>query len=89
MFTANANDTRIIPKAIAISKLPIDVSSDIAVVRVLVYPRMLPPTTIARPISEMARPNPRSIAVDTPYRASLTIVYIVCSLLAPRDMAVS
>ncbi len=74
MLTVNAKDTRIIPKAIANSKLPTDVSSDIAVVSVLVYPRMLPPTIIANPISDIARPKPKRIAVDTPYLASLRIV---------------
>ena len=44
---------------------------------------------MASPISESARPNPISIAVDTPYLASLTMVTIACVRPAPSETAVS
>ena len=68
MLTDRDNETRIIPRARANSKLPTEVSRDIAVVNVLVYPRIFPPTIIANPISENALPNPIRTAAQTPYR---------------------
>ena len=89
MFTPRERDTSMIPKAIDNSKLPFDVSSDIAVVNVLVLYRMFPPTIMARPISEIARPKPNIMAVDMPYLASLIMARMVCILFAPIETAVS
>ena len=46
----------------AISKLPLLVSKTVAVVNTRVWPRMLPPTIIEAPTSDMTPPNPAMIA---------------------------
>ena len=89
MFIRNAMNTNTIPSASAREKLPLEVSSGIAVVSVLVYPSMLPPTMTERPTSDMARPKPMTMAVITANLASLVQILYACILLAPREVAVS
>ena len=77
------------PSAIDNSKSPFDVSSEIAVVIVLVNPLILPPTINERPTSDMARPNAMIIAASMAKRASLITRSVVWNLFAPSEIAVS
>ena len=79
----------IMPSANANSSSPLDVSSEIAVVIVLVNPLILPPTINDSPTSDMTRPNPMISAANIAKRASLTTSAVAWNLLAPRELAVS
>jgi len=81
--------SRIIPRAMASSSSPFDVSSEIAVVMTRVNPLILPPTMRAKPTSEMALPKAIITAAKTAYLASLNMMRAVCQPLAPRERAVS
>src|SRR5438093_1019844 len=65
----------------ATSKLPLAVSITVAVVRTRVWPRMLPPTIIDAPISEMTPPKPAITAASIGRRSSRTSSHRSC----PRD----
>ena len=65
-----AINKRIIPKAKAKDKFPLDVSKAIVVVITLVKWSILPPTIITAPTSEIALPNPARITVKIEYLAS-------------------
>src|SRR5215510_11565359 len=56
--------SKITESAMAMSKLPFVVSITVAVVSTRVWPRMLPPTIIEAPISEMTPPNPAMTAAS-------------------------
>src|SRR6516164_2102240 len=58
------------PSPIASGRLPLEVSSAIAVVMVRVKPSMLPPTMMTAPTSAAARPKPASSAVTRLKRPS-------------------
>lgn len=51
------------PKAIESTRLPLDVSRDMAVVKFLVKPLILPPMSMATPTSDIALPNPSITAL--------------------------
>ena len=70
--------------AIATSKLPLPVSSTMAVVSVRVWPLMLPPTIIDAPISEITPPKPAMTAASTGNRASFSTHHTICGREAPR-----
>src|SRR5437899_2252053 len=63
--------------AMAASKLPLLVSSTIAVVSVRVCPLMLPPTISEAPISEMTAPKPAMIAASIGKRASRSTTHTI------------
>src|SRR5690606_543065 len=69
-LTANARTRRTRPSAIAAAKLPRRVSSTMAVVMTRVSPRMLPPTILTAPTSELTAPKPATMAAPSPRRAS-------------------
>jgi hypothetical protein len=63
-FTRNVISSRISESAIATSKLPFPVSSTVAVVKTRVDPRILPPTIIEAPTSEITPPKPAMTAAS-------------------------
>ena len=89
MLVTRAAARRIMPRAMESSTLPFDVSSEMAVVRVLVKPFIFPPTMMASPTSETARPKLSAMAEIIEYLASLIMAMEVCIGLAPRALAVS
>ena len=70
-------------RGVAIARLPLLVSSAIAVVMTRVTLSMLPPTIMTAPTSAIARPNPASAVVVNEYRPSHSKVPIVSARLAP------
>ncbi len=70
------------------SNLPCEVASVIAVVRVRVSKRMLPPTMSAAPTSDSTRPNATTTAAASAKRASRATAQPVRSVPAPRVSAV-
>ena len=68
------------PRAMDSSISPLDVSSDMAVVKTLVNPLILPPTIRANPTSEIARPKASKIAAITANLASLRTTTTVWKL---------
>ena len=63
-FIINDIKSKIIPKAKAKGRSPLDVSSAIVVVITLVTWSIFPPTIITAPTSDIARPNPaRNIVI--------------------------
>ena len=79
----------IIPRAIDISRFPIEVCRAMEVVRTLVYPLIFPPIIMATPTSERALPKASKTAAITANLASLITVDITWVSFAPRDTAVS
>ena len=59
-----------IDSAMAMSKLPLLTSMTVAVVSTRVRPRMLPPTIVEAPTSEITPPKPPMIAASSESRAS-------------------
>ena len=76
---------KIMPKEIANSKLPLEVSKAIEVVITLVKWAIFPPTIIIAPTSDIALPNPARMQVNNEYRASQVIVIIFWLILAFND----
>src|ERR1041384_2239817 len=80
---AKLSASRMRLSAMARSKLPLAVSSTVAVVSTRVWPRMLPPTIIDAPTSEMMPPKPAMTAARSGSRASLHKSHSVCARDAP------
>ncbi len=73
------------PRPSASGRLPLVVSSAIAVVITRVTPTMLPPTIITVPTSEIARPNAVSMIVSRPKRSCTSISSALVSGPAPSE----
>jgi hypothetical protein len=58
-----ARERSMSPKAIESIRLPLDVSRDMAVVKVLVNPLILPPISMETPTSDIALPKPSITAL--------------------------
>ena len=78
--------SKTIPKAMAIPNSPFDVSSAIVVVMTRLTCRILPPTIITAPTSEIARPKHAKAIVTRAIRASKTSVLTRCQRLMPSEM---
>ena len=76
--------SRISPRAMAVSKLPIWVSITVAVVSTRVWWRILPPTIITAPTSEITLPNPAMTAARIESFTSLRQTQSACHCPAPR-----
>ena len=70
-------------RASATSKFPLLVSKTVAVVSTLVCPRMLPPTIIEAPTSEITPPNPAIAAARIDNLASRARIHSICHREAP------
>jgi hypothetical protein len=83
-FTRKVISSRITESAMAMSKLPLPVSSTVAVVSTRVEPRMLPPSIMEAPTSEITPPKPAITAASIGRRASLSSTQSIWAREAPR-----
>src|SRR5581483_12038924 len=83
-FTPNTSARSSSDSATATSKLPLLVSSAMAVVSVRVWPLILPPTIMEAPISEITPPKPAITATSMGSRASRRTTATICVREAPR-----
>src|SRR5712691_9341250 len=85
-FTRKVIASRMTDSAIAISKLPLLVSSTVAVVSTRVDPLILPPTMSEAPTSEITPPKPAITAASIGSRASRSRVQTICASVTPITM---
>src|SRR5690606_34125016 len=84
-----ATPIRMNDRAMATEKFPLETSSTMAVVKIRVSPRMLPPTIMAAPTSARTRPRPATTAAMMASRTSRNSTRPACQGDAPSPLSCS